>query len=93
MTLNRAGIALVPNETRCDANLLPVRSARGRRECVCNGSGILPTDELAAIRLVVRPERLPAGVRDPHAGNIDRAAAGDNPFVLRGREPCLHQLN
>jgi hypothetical protein len=49
---------------------------------------ILPPDELAAIRLVVRPECLPAGVRDPHAGNV--AAAGDNPFVLRGREPCLH---
>jgi hypothetical protein len=35
ITLNRARIALVPKETRCDANLLSVRSAQG--EHVCNG--------------------------------------------------------
>jgi hypothetical protein len=35
----------------------------------------LPTDKLAAIRLVVRPERLPAVVRAPYAADVDRAAA------------------
>jgi hypothetical protein len=46
MTLNRAGIALVPKETRCDANLLPVRSARAEnRPQHCLGHSIRTADE------------------------------------------------
>src|SRR5437870_7413327 len=53
---------MIPRPPR--STLFPYTTLFRSRECVCNGSGILPTDELAAIRLVVRPERLPAGVRD-----------------------------